>query len=39
MKKKKSKLIIGIMLLLAALAAGAYWAWSNPLFGRRSAST
>lgn len=35
MKKKKSKLIIGIMLLLAALAAGAYWAWSNPLFGRR----
>ena len=35
MKKNKSKLIVGILLLLAALAAGAYWAWSNPLFGRR----
>ena len=36
MKKNKSKLIIGILLLLAACAAaGLYWAWNNPLFGRR----
>ena len=39
MKKNKSKLIVGILLLLAALAAGAYWAWSNPLFGRRLSLT
>ncbi len=35
MEKRRPYLTIGILLLLAALAAGAYWLWSNPLFGRR----
>lgn len=35
MKKRKPYLLIGILLLLAALAAGAYGLWTSPLFGRR----
>jgi hypothetical protein len=36
MKKRKTGFTIGILLLLAVCAAaGVYWAWNNPFFGRR----